>query len=78
MRVRYTRGRANVHGGDFVSGGGGGCPTLGRLSVGDPIDNLISWTVNAVAYTGGTHPPIFWLGGRQREYPPNIITYFRI
>ena len=27
----------------------------------------------------GTHPPIFWLGGRQREYPPpNIITYFRI
>jgi len=18
----------------------------------------------------GTHPPIFWLGGRQREYPP--------
>ena len=26
----------------------------------------------------GTHPPIFWLGGRQREYPPNIITHFRI
>jgi len=26
----------------------------------------------------GTHPPIFLLGDRQREYPPNIITYFRI
>jgi len=24
----------------------------------------------------GTHPPIFWLGGRQREYPPNIIRTF--
>ena len=26
----------------------------------------------------GTHPPIFWLGERQRKYPPNIITHFRI
>jgi len=21
----------------------------------------------------GTHPPIFWLGGRQREYPPVLL-----
>ena len=21
----------------------------------------------------GTHPPIFWLGGRQREYPPILL-----
>ena len=37
--------------------------------------------VSALAFTPpgmpGTHTPIFWLGGRQREYPPNIITYFR-
>jgi len=26
----------------------------------------------------GTHPQYFGWGGRQREYPPNIITYFRI
>ena len=23
----------------------------------------------------GTHPPIFWLGGRQREYPPPILLH---
>ena len=26
----------------------------------------------------GTHPPNILVGGRQREYPANIITYFRI
>jgi len=24
----------------------------------------------------GTHPPIFWLGGRQREYPPILLRTF--
>ena len=26
--------------------------------------------------TPGTHPPIFWLGGRQREYPPILLRTF--
>ena len=24
----------------------------------------------------GTHPPIFWLGGRQRQYPPILLRTF--
>ena len=34
--------------------------------------------VNPAGDAGDTSPQIFWLGGRQLEYPPNIITYFRI
>jgi len=34
--------------------------------------------VNPAGDAGDTFPPNILVGGRQREYPPNIITYFRI
>jgi len=34
--------------------------------------------VNAAGDAGDTSPQYFGWWGRQREYPPNIITYFRI
>jgi len=32
--------------------------------------------VNPAGDAGDTSPPIFWLGGRQREYPPILLRTF--
>ena len=66
--------------------------TLTADNVSLPVPAFVGRTVRSaissldLADSHGVNPaldavdtsPIFWLGGRQREYPPNIITYFRI
>ena len=41
------------------------------------VQGVNSPVARAMASTPpGTHPPIFWLGGRQREYPPILLRTF--
>jgi len=56
-----------------------GAPLARYISYGLPFLRMnIDTGVNPAGDAGDTSPPIFWFGGHQRGYPPNIITYFRI